>query len=262
MEPGRTAGSTCSGRTASASASFSATCTGTAQVHHVRAVNGNRFLLGDWTASAHVVIARSGREERASSSRDDPSGDPAPPCELQARAAHRNDGKRYQDRRRRRLPRRCDGRSVVRDSDAGWGFGRGVLHPDLRPPDAHCCPLDLGCARDLQHRQRRRLRVRQRDVEWRIVLGVRHPGDTIWRRPPVTRHPPSTPAGLGANLLGSGDGETDLTWSASSDNATPTGLLVYEVFLNSRFDQAIGGEAHQGDLFRRRRPQHDRGDRG
>jgi hypothetical protein len=51
--------------------------------------------------------------------------------------------------------------------------------------------------------------------------------------------PPSTPAGLSANLLGSGDGETDLTWGASSDNATPTGLLVYEVFLNGNFDQPI-----------------------
>jgi hypothetical protein len=46
---------------------FSLTCTGTAQVGHVRAVNGNRFLLGDWNASAHVVITRNGQEARPSS---------------------------------------------------------------------------------------------------------------------------------------------------------------------------------------------------
>jgi hypothetical protein len=38
-----------------------------------------------------------------------------------------------------------------------------------------------------------------------------------------------------------GDGETWLDWNASSDNATPSGLIVYEVFLNGRFDQGIGG---------------------
>ena len=37
------------------------------------------------------------------------------------------------------------------------------------------------------------------------------------------------------------DGETWLSWGASSDNATPTGLIVYEVYLNGRFDQPIGG---------------------
>ena len=51
--------------------------------------------------------------------------------------------------------------------------------------------------------------------------------------------PPSTPPDLSANVFG--DGETWLDWNASTDNATPSGLIVYEVFLNGRFDQGIGG---------------------
>jgi hypothetical protein len=51
--------------------------------------------------------------------------------------------------------------------------------------------------------------------------------------------PPSTPPALSANVFG--DGETWLDWNASSDNAAPSGLIVYEVFLNGRFDQPIGG---------------------
>ena len=33
----------------------------------------------------------------------------------------------------------------------------------------------------------------------------------------------------------------------ASDNATPTSLIVYEVYLNGRFDQPIGG-GHPGDM--------------
>jgi hypothetical protein len=50
---------------------------------------------------------------------------------------------------------------------------------------------------------------------------------------------PTTPPFLSANVMG--DGETWLDWNASTDNATPSGLIVYEVFLNGRFDQGIGG---------------------
>jgi hypothetical protein len=59
--------------------------------------------------------------------------------------------------------------------------------------------------------------------------------------------PPTTPAGLSASTFG--DTETWLTWGASSDNATPTGLIVYEVYLNGRFDQAIGGGYTQAILY-------------
>jgi hypothetical protein len=59
--------------------------------------------------------------------------------------------------------------------------------------------------------------------------------------------PPTTPAGLWANSFG--DAEIWLSWGASSDNATPTGLIVYEVFLNGRFDQAIGGGYTQAILY-------------
>ena len=48
---------------------FSASCTGTAQVARSRAVNGNRFTLGNWNASAYVTIARSGQTARADTAR-------------------------------------------------------------------------------------------------------------------------------------------------------------------------------------------------
>ena len=39
---------------------FSATCTGTAQTAKARVVNGNRFQLGDWTATAYEGITKNG----------------------------------------------------------------------------------------------------------------------------------------------------------------------------------------------------------
>jgi hypothetical protein len=58
---------------------------------------------------------------------------------------------------------------------------------------------------------------------------------------------PTTPAGLSANVFG--DGETWLTWAASTDNATPSALITYEVFLNGQFDQGIGGGYTQAILY-------------
>ena len=55
----------------------------------------------------------------------------------------------------------------------------------------------------------------------------------------MTRRRPRRRRPLSANVFG--DGETWLDWNASTDNATPSGLIVYEVFLNGRFDQPIGG---------------------
>jgi hypothetical protein len=59
--------------------------------------------------------------------------------------------------------------------------------------------------------------------------------------------PPTAPAGLNANVFQ--DGETWLSWGASSDNATPPGQIVYEVFLNGRFDQGIGGGFTRAILY-------------
>ena len=59
--------------------------------------------------------------------------------------------------------------------------------------------------------------------------------------------PPTTPAGLSASTFG--DTETWLSWGASTDNATPMGQIVYEVYLNGRFDQGIGGGYTQAILY-------------
>src|SRR4029453_7202722 len=45
------------------------TCTGAPQVAHSRVVNGNRFQLGDWTATAYVGIVRNSQQATASSTR-------------------------------------------------------------------------------------------------------------------------------------------------------------------------------------------------
>jgi hypothetical protein len=70
---------------------------------------------------------------------------------------------------------------------------------------------------------------------------------TLLEAPTSDTTPPTTPAGLRANTFG--DTETWLSWGASSDNATPTGLILYEVFLNGRFDQRIGGGSTQAILY-------------
>jgi hypothetical protein len=49
--------------------SFSASCTGSAQVVHARVVNGNTWTLGNATAEAFVTIARNGQEVQGSSQR-------------------------------------------------------------------------------------------------------------------------------------------------------------------------------------------------
>lgn len=48
---------------------FSVACTGTPQVARARVVNGNRFTLGDATATAHLTIERNGQEAQTSSTR-------------------------------------------------------------------------------------------------------------------------------------------------------------------------------------------------
>jgi hypothetical protein len=59
--------------------------------------------------------------------------------------------------------------------------------------------------------------------------------------------PPTPPNALSANVFG--DGETWLSWGASTDNATPAGMIAYEVFLNGQFDQGIGGGFTQAILY-------------
>ena len=93
---------------------------------------------------------------------------------------------------------------------------------------------------------------RQRVRLGRAGTAGRSPGPTTGRsrsssRRPVTRRRPTTPPGLWAERFG--DTETWLRWGASTDNATPTGLIVYEVFLNGRFDQPIGGGQTQAILY-------------
>ena len=46
-----------------------------------------------------------------------------------------------------------------------------------------------------------------------------------------------------------------LTWGASTDHATPTAQLVYEVYPNGQFDQAVGCGYTQAILYVERAPE-------
>ena len=56
-------------------------------------------------------------------------------------------------------------------------------------------------------------------------------------------------AGESASFARSSRMRPRLWRDSSTDNATPTGLIVYEVYLNGRFDQPIGGGYTQAILY-------------
>jgi hypothetical protein len=230
-------------------ASFSATCTGTAQVHHVRAVNGNRFLLGDWTASAHVVITKSGRQERASSTRTIRL-EPGPTVRIADQGQLTGStGSGIKIAVAAACPDDATGAPSSVTVTQGGASGVATFTPTC-DRQTRTVVLPITAAQGTFHTGSADASA-SANVTWNggSFSGSDSRAITILESSTGDTAPPSTPPGLGANLLGSGDGETDLTWGASSDNATPTGLLVYEVFLNGRFDQAIGGGLTKAILY-------------
>ena len=228
---------------------FSLTCTGTAQVGHVRAVNGNRFLLGDWTASAHVVIARNGREARASSERTirlEPG--------VTARIADQGQltgtsGAGIKIAVAAACPAGATGAASTLTVSQGAATGQASFTPTCDRV-SHTHVLSIAASQGTFHTGSADASASV-NVTWNggSFSGADTRTITILESSTGDTTPPTTPSGLSANLLGSGDGETDLTWGASSDNATPVGLLVYEVFLNGQFDQAIAGGFTKAILY-------------
>ena len=228
---------------------FSLTCTGTAQVGRVRAVNGNRFLLGDWTASAHVVIKRNGQEARASSERiiqlvpgviariadqGQLTGTSGSGVKIAVAAA---------------CPAGATGATSSITVSQGTATGQASFTPTC-DRFSHTLVLSIPASQGTFQTGSADASASV-NVTWNggSFSGADARTITILQSSSGDSTPPSTPPGLSANLLGSGDGETDLTWGASSDNATPAGLLVYEVFLNGRFDQAISGGSTKAILY-------------
>ena len=228
--------------------SFSSSCTGVPQVAHVRAVNGNKWVLGSATATAYVTIGRNGQEASANTSRT---------IQLvpgvTARIADQgqltgNGGAGVSIALAVACPSGATGASSsVSVSQDGTAQGSASFTPTCDGTTRTVvlsmattgAPFHTGTAvgsasvsvtfngqgfTGLDSRQ--------------VTLLESSTGDTT---------PPTTPTGLTANTFG--DTETWLDWGASTDNATPTGLIVYEVYLNGRFDQPIGGGYTQAILY-------------
>ena len=229
------------------SGTFTASCTGTPQVARSKVVNGNKWTLGEATAQAFVTISRNGQEVQGSSQRTItlqpgvtariadqgqltgttgagarlavavacPSGATGQPSSVTVSQGGTQGSASFTPI--------CDGTTrtfVVSLTASGGSFQTGGA--------TGTATASVGFnSQSFQGSDSRAITILESST-----------GDST---------PPSTPANLSANVFG--DGETWLSWSASSDNATPTGLLVYEVYLNGRFDQPIGGGYTEAILY-------------
>jgi hypothetical protein len=228
---------------------FSAPCTGTAQTATARVVNGNRFQLGDWTATAYVGITRNGQQATATDSKT---------IALQPGV----------------IARIADQGQLTGTSGGGVSVALAVACPIGATGTASSLAVSQGSATGqapftptcdrFSHTVVLSIPASQGtfqtgsaaadasvEVTWNggTFAGIDSRSITLLESSTGDTTPPSTPAGLSAQTFGTGDGETELTWSASTDNATPSGLLVYEVHLNGTFDQAIGGGFTKATLY-------------
>jgi len=230
------------------SGTFTATCTGTPQVAHSRVVNGNRFTLGDWTATAYVGIVKNGQQATASATRTI-SLEPG----VTARIADQGQltgtsGGGVRIAVAVACPIGATGQeSYVTVSQDGTALGRAFFTPTC-DRFTHTLVLSMTTSQGPFHTGSA-VGDAFVTVGWNggSFFGVDNRAITLLESSTGDTTPPTTPAGLSANVFG--DGETWLSWGASSDNATPTGLIVYEVFLNGQFDQSIGGGYTQAILY-------------
>jgi hypothetical protein len=230
------------------SGTFSVDCTGTPQVGRSRVVNGNRFQLGDWTATAYIGITNGGQQATASSSRTI-SLEPG----VVARVADQGQltgtsGGGVSVAVAVACPIGATGQeSYVTVSQGGTALGRAFFTPTC-DRFSHTLVLPIAASQGMFHTGSA-VGDAFVTVGWNggAFFGVDDRAITLLETSTADTTPPSTPAGLSANVFG--DGETWLSWGASTDNATPSGSIVYEVFLNGVFDQGIGGGYTQAILY-------------
>ena len=226
---------------------FSASCTGTAQVARSRAVNGNRFTLGNWNASAYVTIARSGQTARADTARTirlEPG--------VTARVADQGQligttGGGVRLAIAVACPIGATGQQSSVTVTQGTAQGQASFSP-VCDRFSHTVVLSLPASQGT-FQTGSAVANASVMVAWNgeSFSGADNRTITVLESSTGDTAPPTTPAGLSAMTFG--DTETWLSWGASTDNATPTGLIVYEVYLNGRFDQAIGGGYTQAILY-------------
>jgi len=227
---------------------FNASCTGTPQTARARVVNGNRFSLGNWNATAYVRIVRSGQEARAESTRTirlEPG--------VTARVADQGQltgttGGGIRIAVAVACPVGATGQqSSVTVSQDGTAQAQAFFTP-ICDRFSHTVVLSLPASQGTFHTGGA-VADASVTVAWNgeSFSGADNRAITLLESSTGDTTPPTTPAGLSAMTFG--DTETWLSWGASTDNATPTGLIVYEVFLNGRFDQPIGGGYTQAILY-------------
>ncbi len=221
------------------SGTFTSTCTGTPQVARSRVVNGNRFTLGNWNARAFLRVTRNGQVTQVEASRQITL---VPSVTV----------------------RIADQGQLTGTSGGGAKLAVAVACPVGATGQSSSVTLTQGPASGsasftpICDRQTRTLVLSFTASGGTFQTGIANAAATasvgfnsgsfsgtdsravtVLESSTGDTTPPSPPANLSANVFG--DGETWLDWNASTDNATPSGLIVYEVFLNGRFDQGIGG---------------------
>ena len=227
------------------SGTFSASCTGLPQLVQSRVVNGNKWTLGNATAQAFVTIARNGQEVQGSSQRAirlEPG--------VTVRVADQGQltgttGSGVRIAVAVACPSGATGQpssiSVSQGGTSGSGSFTPVCDGTARTfvVSITASPFQAGGATGAA--------TASVGFNSQSFQGTDNRAVTILESSTGDTTKPTTPANLSANVFG--DGETWLSWGASSDNATPTGLIIYEVYLNGRFDQPIGGGLTEAILY-------------
>jgi hypothetical protein len=226
---------------------FAVSCTGSPQATSTRAVNGNKWTLGDATATAYVTISRNGQEVSASSTRTirlNPGvvvrvADQAQLVDAAGAAA--------------RLavavacPSGATGQASTVTVTQGAAHGTGAFTPTC-DGTSRTQVVAISASQGAFHTgSASGSATAFVGFSGQSFQGADSRAITILESSSGDTTKPSAPANLSANVFG--DGETWLSWSASSDNATPTGLLVYEVYLNGTLDQPIGGGYTEAILY-------------
>jgi hypothetical protein len=228
---------------------FSAGCTGTPQTARARVVNGMRFQLGDWTGTAYVGIVRSGQQATATNTRTitlQPSvfAQIAPQGQLTGTS-----GSGVSLALKVACPVGATAQQSTLTVTQGETTGSASFTPTcdrftrnlVLPITASQGTFHTGSA------------AAAASVSVGFSDGTFSGGDTrtvaILESSTGDGTPPTPPAGLHAQTFGTGDGETELQWTASTDNATPSGLLSYEIFLNGNFDHALGSGLTKTTLY-------------
>jgi hypothetical protein len=219
-------------------ATFSVACAGTPQVVRARVVNGNRFTLGNATATAYLTIERNGQQVQATSTRTirlEP-GVTARIADQGQLTGTSGGGVRIG------VAVACPvgatpAQSFVSVSQDGTALGSAPFTP-VCDRFSHTFVVSMTASQGTFHTGSA-VAEAFATVTWdgQGFYGIDSRSITLLESSTGDATPPTTPTGLWANTFG--DAEIWLQWDASSDNATPTGLIVYEVYLNGRFDQGI-----------------------